>query len=421
MQQVSLSKVLPMRLMSLAAAMLTAGCTAASPGAAQTVAPPFKIEQQGQFQQPWALAFLPDGGMLVTEKAGRLKLRQADGGVTDVKGVPAVAFSSQGGLLDVVTAPDYAKSNTIYLTYSEPVAGSSQLALARARLGGVVPVCGAGVKNCPTVTQYELTGLSVIWRSGSAGKGGQFGAIVAFAPDGKSLFLTSGERQRFTPSQDPDQALGKIVRLTLDGKPWPGNPMAGRTGAATVRVTDPPRNTVTATTAAVRTIAARNPNTTPAETWSTGHRNPYGLAFDARGNLWEHEMGPRGGDEVNLILPGRNYGWPLVSQGDNYDGTPIPRHESRPDLEAPKVFWNPSISPAGLIVYSGKMFPEWRGSLLMGALGGQALIRIAVDGTNARKADQWNMSARIRFVAEAPDGAVWLLEDEGPLVRLTKG
>jgi glucose/arabinose dehydrogenase len=150
-----------------------------------------------------------------------------------------------------------------------------------------------------------------------------------------------------------------------------------------------------------------------AMTWSTGHRNPYGLVFAPDGRLWEEEMGPRGGDELNLILPGKNYGWPIVSNGDNYSGKPIPDHPSRPDLEAPKLWWNPVISPGGMIYYSGSMFPAWRGSLLICALSGKALVRVAIDGATAKPADQWSMGMRVRDVAQAPDGSVWVLEDGG--------
>lgn len=340
-------------------------------------APPFASAQIGQFDQPFAMAFLPDGQLLVTEKPGHLKLRATDGSVRDIAGVPAVAFKGQGGLLDVAIAPDFASSRTIYLSYSEPRPGGSSLALARAKLDP------AG----------KLDGVAVIWRAGSDGIGGQFGANILFAPDGKSLFLSSGERQRFAPAQDPDQALGKILHLTLDGKPAPGNPMADAGGVK-------------------------------AATWSTGHRNPYGMVFTPDGRLWEEEMGPRGGDELNLILPGRNYGWPIVSNGDNYSGQPIPDHPSRPDLEAPKLWWNPSISPGGMIYYSGAMFPAWRGSLLIAALSGEAVIRVTLDGDKATPAAQWAVGMRVRDLAQAPDGAVWLIEDGeggsgGRLFRLT--
>ncbi|MDH7975764.1 PQQ-dependent sugar dehydrogenase [Sphingomonas sp. AR_OL41] len=327
-------------------------------------APPFAMAPIGTFEQPFAMAFLPDGGLLVTEKPGHLKWRATDGTVRDIAGVPAVESKGQGGLLDVAVTPDFASSRLIYLSYAEPRPDGSSLALARARLDP------AG----------KLDGLAVIWRAGSDGIGGQFGANILFAPDGKSLFLSSGERQRFAPAQDLDQALGKILHLTLDGNPAPGNPMAAAGGVK-------------------------------AATWSTGHRNPYGMVFTPDGRLWEEEMGPRGGDELNLVLPGRNYGWPIVSNGDNYSGVPIPDHPSRPDLEAPKLWWNPVISPGGMMLYSGKMFPDWRGSLLIAALSGKAIVRITLDGDKATPAATYAVGMRVRDLAQALDGAVWLLED----------
>lgn len=339
---------------------------------------PFAVSDQGQFDTPFALAFLPDGRILVTEKPGKLKLRATDGSVKNVAGVPTVAPGGQGGMLDVALAPDFAKSRTIYLSYSEPRPNGRSLALARATLkDGPVP---------------GLEGLKVIFRAGSDGTGEQFGGNIAFSPDRKLLYLSAGERQRFTPSQDPDQAIGKILRLTLDGKPAPGNPNYAAGGAR-------------------------------AETWSSGHRNPYGLSFDKQGRLWEIEMGPKGGDEVNLIQPGKNYGWPKASNGSNYDDTPIPDHAPGDGFEPPKIWWNPSISPGGLMIYSGKMFPAWQGSAFIAALSGQALIRVSLDGDKAAKADQWTMGMRIRDVAQAPDGAIWLLQDGrgngGHLMRLT--
>jgi glucose/arabinose dehydrogenase len=361
--------------------------------------PAFAMAEMGQFEAPFALAFLPDGSLLITEKAGVLKYRAADGETSNVPGVPAVAVGGQGGLLDVALAPDFARSRTIYLSYAEPGPDGSQLALARAEFAaGSAP---------------RLDRLRVIWRSGSAGKGGQFGAVIAFAPDGKSLFLASGERQRFTPAQDDSQALGKIMHLTLDGKPAPGNPFAGKTGAATVQVFDPPKNTGSAASAPARTVAARQPNTTPAETWSTGHRNPYGLVFADGGRLWDVEMGPRGGDELNLVRPGKNYGWPNVSNGDNYDGTPIPDHRPGDGYEPPKLWWNPSISPGGMIYYTGAMFPQYRGSLFIAALSGQGVLRVSVKGDTAKVENAWDFGARIRDIAQAPDGAIWVLEDGG--------
>ena len=369
---------------------------------------PFDVRPVAAFDNPWALVFLPDGRMLVTEKPGRLWLVTAVGTKTAVKGVPRVHYEDQGGLLFVALSPTYATDKSIYLTYAEPGPGGDGLALARARLD--VAKDGA-----------RLTDLRVLWRQLPRGAGGQFGGYIAFSPDSRLLFLTVGERQRFTPAQDPDQALGKILRLTLDGKPAPGNPGAGKVGAATVSVTDPPDDTLAATHAAGRHAAAPSPNLTPAETWVSGMRNPYGLAFDDVGRLWETEMGPMGGDELNLIERGRNYGWPLVSYGDNYDGKPIPRPATKPDLAEPVLYWNPVIAPSGFGFYRGALFSQWRGSALVGSLATQSLVRLSFDGASAREAERWDMGARIRFVASSPDGAVWLLEDgdDGRLLCLT--
>lgn len=371
-------------------------------------AKPFATTTVASFDTPWALAFLPDRSMLVTEKPGRLWLTTPTGAKTPVAGVPRVHFEGQGGLLFVAVSPSFARDRQVYLTYSEPGEGGDGLALAKATLGGV-----AG--------KPALQGLRVIWRQLPRGAGGQFGGYIAFSPDGRSLFLTSGERQRFTPAQDPDQALGKILRLTLEGKPAPGNPSAGKEGATSIAVIDPPENTGAAAQAPTRQATVPGPNLTPAETWSTGHRNPYGLAFDAQGRLWETEMGPQGGDELNLIEPGGNYGWPVVSYGKNYDDTPIAIPENRPEFRQPVLYWTPIIAPAGLAFYEGNMFPQWRGSAFVGGLASMALIRLSFAGTTAREVERWNMGARIRAVMAGPDGALWLLEDgsDGRLLRLT--
>jgi glucose/arabinose dehydrogenase len=405
-----------LRLIQAALVLMVAACGATPMANAER---PFTAAEVATFDSPWAMAFLPGSGVpltnaaLVTEKPGRLWLIDVGTGrKQQVAGAPRVVLSSQGGLLDVAAGPTFAGNQIIYLTYSEPSSnGGSGLALARARLTGM----GASPR---------LENLTVLWHDPAGGEGGQFGARIAFAPDGQSLFLSSGERQRFTPAQDPSQPLGKILHLTLDGKPAPDNPRAGRTGAASVLVTDPPEDTEAAKGAAGRRIAWPGPNLTPAETWTTGHRNPLGLAFAPDGRLWSTEMGPRGGDEVNLILPGKNYGWPIVSNGDNYDGVPIARHSTRPDFEPPKVWWNPSISPAGLIIYTGNLFPEWKGDALFGALSAEAFVHVRIRGDQAVKADQWDMGQRIREVEQGPRGEVYLLEDgrNGParLLRLER-
>jgi glucose/arabinose dehydrogenase len=373
--------------------------------------PPFTTTPIATFDNPWALAFLPGTNTaILTEKAGKMWLvNAATGQKQTVSGVPQVVYRGQGGLLDVVVSPGFASNQLVYLTYSEPSgAGGSGLALARAKL--VRDAGGA-----------RLDGLQLLWHDPAGGEGGQFGAIVVFAPDGKSLFLTSGERQRFTPAQDPSQPIGKILRLTLDGKPAPGNPWAGKVGSSTVTVTDPPEDTEAAKQVAGRAVRWPGPNLTPSETWTLGHRNPYGLAFASDGRLWETEMGPRGGDELNLIVAGKNYGWPLVSEGKNYDGVPISSHSSRSDFVPPKLFWVPSISPTSLVIYSGKMFPQWKGDGLIGALSGEGLVHVRIRGEEASKVEQWDMGHRIRFVGEGPDGAIYVLEDgsAGRLLRLT--
>jgi glucose/arabinose dehydrogenase len=377
---------------------------------APTAEKPFAVTKVTEFNLPWRVAFLPDGRMLVTEKAGKVFLVTQQGQKTEVTGVPAVQFGGQNGLLGIYASPTHKKDRGVYLTYSEPGedAATSSLALAHATLD----VSG----NIPA-----LNGLRVIWRDPIKGKGGQVGAAIAFSPDKKLLYLTAGERQRFTPAQDPNQPTGKILRLTLDGKPAMGNPMAGKTGASTVDVIDPPRNTEGAKTASpIRTYTFTGPNLTPAETWSSGHRTPYGLAFAPDGKLWEVEHGPRGGDELNLIEPGRNYGWPLVAYAANYDGVPIPHPDTRPDLAKPVIYWNPVIAPGNIMFYSGNLFPQWKDSAFVSGMGSRSLNRIVVTGATASPAERWEVGFRARDVAQAPDGALWLLEDSasGGLYRL---
>jgi glucose/arabinose dehydrogenase len=370
---------------------------------------PFTVTQVATFNLPWHITFLPDGRMLVTEKVGPIWLVTQKGEKTPVANAPAVLSQGQGGMFAVFLSPHYAKDHLVYVTYAEPGDGGSSLALARAKL-----TLGAG--------SASLDDLKVIWRDGGRGKGGQFGAQVAFSPDSKYLFLTVGDRQRMTPAQDPNSPLGKILRLTLDGKPAPGNPMAGKVGAATVPIIDPPRDTETAKTAPViRTYAFPGPNLTLAETWTSGHRTPYGLAFAPDGKLWEAEMGPRGGDELNLIEPTKNYGWPLASYAVNYDGVPIPSPDTRPDLAKPVIYWTPVIAMGNMIFYNGKMFPQWNGSVLLSGLASKALIRVTVAGATAKGADRWNVGFRLRDVEAAPDGALWMVEDnaKGGLYRVT--
>lgn len=339
---------------------------------------PFTVHTVAQFDYPWALAFLPDGRMLVTEKPGNLFIVTQDGQKTPVTGIPKVFYSGQNGLLDVALAPDFPKTGHIYFTYVAPVTGGGVLVLARARL----QISG---------THATLLDEQTIWQQQRASRGGQPGGIIAFAPDEQKLFLTVGDRQEPETAQNPDLARGKILRMNLDGTTPVDNPQVGQKG--------------------IRAL-----------TWTTGHRNPYGLAFAPDGQLWEHEMGPRGGDELNLIQPGQNYGWAVVSYGDQYSGRAIPRPPTHPEFQEPALYWTPVISPAGLVFYHGALFPQWDGSMLIGGLGSRSLIRVHVDpDLTAYQVDRWTLGRRIRDVAVAPDGAVWLIEDSGTghLMRLT--
>jgi aldose sugar dehydrogenase len=372
---------------------------------------PFNLTTVSTFELPWRIAFLPDGRMLVTEKVGPIWLVSQNGDKIPVNNTPPVYWQGQNGMHGVFVSPHYATDQSIYITYAEPGDYGGGLALARAKL-------------MAAATSARLQNFEVLWRQLPRGKGGQEGAAVAFAPDGNSLFLAVGDRQRMTPAQDPNQPVGKILHLTLDGKPALDNPNYGKTGAATVPLIDPPADTETAKTQKiVNMYTYTSPNLTPAETWASGVRTPYGLAFAPSGELWEVEHGPRGGDELNLIEKGKNYGWPLVSYGKNYDGVPIPNPDLRPDLAMPVLYWVPIIAPGNLMFYTGnKTFPQWNGNGFISGLASQVLIRVIFDGHGgAKTAERWSIGKRVRDVEEAPDGSLWMLEDANPgaLIHVT--
>jgi glucose/arabinose dehydrogenase len=283
----------------------------------------------------------------------------------------------------VILHPGFAQNQFVYLSYSEPGEGNTNgAAVARARLA--LDERGAG----------KLEELTVIWRQvPKVESRGHWGHRLAFGPDGK-LWISSGERQQFSPSQDMKSNLGKIVRINDDGTVPADNPFHSQGGVT-------------------------------AQIWSLGHRNPLGLAFDAQGRLYEHEMGPRGGDELNIIEKGKNYGYPIVSNGDHYNMRDIPDHHTRPEFRAPLVSWTPVISPAGFIIYSGKMFPDWVGDGFIGGLSSESLVRVEFGDGTAREAQRFDMNRRIREVEQGPDGAIWLLEDQrngtgGRLLKLTR-
>ena len=335
----------------------------------------------GGLVHPWSLAFLPDGRMLVTERPGRMRIVTRGGELSrPLSGVPRVFASGQGGLLDVALDRGFAQNHTIYFSYAEPFDGGGRTALARARLeAGDNP---------------RLTDVKVIYRQqGPASSGNHFGGRIVQGADG-NLFLTNGEHFADRDmAQTLDNDLGKIVRITPDGEAPKDNPFAGKAGARP-------------------------------EIWSYGHRNPQGLALNpADGTLWEQEHGAKGGDEINLIKPGNNYGWPKVSFGVNYDGSPVGTGKARMQgVTDPLWHWTPSIAPSGMTFYSGDLFPQWKGSLFNGALKFQLLSRLTLDGDKVVKEERLlqGLHERIRDVRQGPDGALYLLTDNnaGRILRL---
>lgn len=373
----------------LATASVLGACSSsndATPAAAAPQAPPaastshtFNIEPIGTFAEPWAFAFLPDGRLLVTEKAGQLQLFDpAAGASTAISGVPQVKYEGQGGLGDVALHPQFATNHEIYLSYAEPGEGNlSGAALARAQL--VLEEDGGG----------RLEGLEVIWRQVPKFSGrGHYAHRILFDADG-TLWLSSGERQQFEPSQDMTSNAGKLLRLNADGTAHADNPFADEGEVA-------------------------------AQAWVVGLRNPLGIAFDPQGQLWEVEMGPAGGDELNRIERGANYGYPVVSNGNHYDGRPIPDHDTRPEFSAPVISWTPVISPSSLTFYTGQLFPNWHGNAFISGLSSQSLVRVTFDG-EVREAERFDMGKRIRGVKQGPDDALYLIEDGegGRLLKLT--
>ena len=351
-----------------------------------------------KLDNPWGMAFLPDGRLLITEKPGRLRIFTPDGKLSDpIGGVPQVAYRGQGGLLDVEIDPEFGQNNLVYLSYAEPA--EQQPPDAREERD---PRLGQGQDMADNVLKggavargrlegAQLRDVKVIWRQVPKMIGrGHFGGRMAFGPDGK-LYIASGDRQRFEPAQDMASNVGKIVRINPDGSIPTDNPF-------------------------VNTPGARH------DVWTLGNRNPLGMAFDPGSRqLWINEMGPKGGDEAIMVERGKNYGWPLVSEGVHYNDAAIPKHSTRPEFTPPAHSWTPVISPSGMAFYTGDRFPGWKGSALIGGLSSKAIIRVTLQGQGASGEERIDMGKRIRDVIQAPDGAVLVLTDgkDGALLRLT--
>ena len=352
---------------------------------------PFNVMPVTSFDEPWALAFLPDGRMLVTEKKGALLVVSQDGQKSrPVGGLPDVDYGGQGGLGDVALHPDFERNGLVYLSYAEAGPGDTRGAAVARAVFNQTPRGGS------------LSDVEVIWRQYPKMLGrGHYGHRLLFDDDGY-LWISSGDRQKFTPAQDMQSNVGKILRLNDDGSIPDDNPFVG------YRDQD----------------SFVDSNGVFGQVWSLGHRNPLGLAIDGDGQLWDIEMGPAGGDELNRVERGANYGYPVVSNGDHYDGREIPDHDTRPEFTKPAAWWTPVVSPGDLLAVEGRMFRDWRGDLLVAGLSSMAIVRIETDGGSAREVARYPMGARIRSIVEGPDGALWVLEDErasstGRLLKLT--
>lgn len=345
------------------------------------------------------MVFTPDGNLLVSERnsrtdePGRLWVVTTSGGTTPVTGLPA-----SKGILDVTLHPAFASNRLVYFSFVEG-ANPGEPRVGRAAGEASLSPAGLAVASGELTTGAggsTLANVKVIWRQTpkvvSYPGSGEFGGRLVFSPNGTYLFIAAGDRQEFDPVQQLDNTIGKVIRLFADGRVPPDNPFVSSSGARP-------------------------------EIWTLGHRNPYGLAFDAAGQLWSHEQGPKGGDEFNLIGAGGNYGWPRVSNGDNYDGGAIPDHGSGDGFISPATFWTPVIAPAGMIFYTGNLFAAWKGDAILTGLQSQGLVRVRVAGPTASEQQRIPLGARIREVEQGPDGAIWVLEDAptGRLLRLTPG
>ena len=389
-----------MRAVHLFLAFAVAASALGQPMTVSSTAGDIRIERLATLEFPWGMAYLPDGRLLITEKPGRLRI-WSNGRLSEpVSGLPQVSYlgtqGEQGGLLDVAVDPNFARNGFIYLSYSEAAEKSNQLAeTGDARFSNYLDMSDNSIRG-GAVARARLDGnalrdVQVIWRQTPKTIGrGHFGHRLVFAPDGK-LLITSGDRMRFDPAQDMNSNLGKVLRINTDGTLPADNPFAGKKDAR-------------------------------GDIYSVGHRNILAATIYApSGRLWVFEMGPLGGDEVNIVEAGKNYGWPEVSNGDNYDSSAIIDHPSSKEFQAPVRTWTPVISPSGAMFYDGSLFANWRGNLLVGGLSSMALVRLTTDGTRISNEERIDMGRRIRDVIQAPDGAILAIVDapKGDLLRLT--
>ena len=345
--------------------MLRTGIMAVAFGFAafQATAQDYRIEERiTGLDTPWALAILPDTSVLVTEVDGRL-LRFVDGSPAEVSGTPEVAYGGQGGLLDMTPALDFEDSRTLFFTYAKPMSGGAGTALAAAELSSD----GRSLEN--------LRDLFVMAAGSDTGR--HFGSRVVEGTDGK-LYFTIGDRGDRPSAQDLGQHNGSVIRVNRDGTVPQDNPFVGQAGALP-------------------------------EIWSYGHRNPQGAGLDLEGNLWVSEHGAQGGDEVNAVIKGANFGWPVISFGRHYSGAKIGEGTSKPGMEQPAFYWDPSIAPSGLLVYSGKMFPDWQGDIFVGALKFDYIARLSGDPLTEAEQIKTDETARVRDIIEAPDGSIWFI------------
>ncbi|ENU33245.1 PQQ-dependent sugar dehydrogenase [Acinetobacter parvus] len=343
----------------------------------KTISQSYRVETIAQFNEPWAITSLPDQRLLITERKGQLKLFDPKTkSIVNVSAVPAVSYGGQGGLGDVILHPDFQNNHWLYLSYASKGQGGYGAEISRAKL------------DLSNPAQPKLTDLKTIWQQVPKVSGqGHYGHRMMFGPDGK-LWVSSGERQKFDPAQDMQSNLGKVLRLNDDATPVKDNPFIQQGGVT-------------------------------AQIWSLGHRNPLGMAFDPQGQLWVVEMGPKGGDELNRIVKGENYGYPIVSNGDHYSGLPIPDHHTRPEFKAPEIDWTPVISPSSLMIYTGNQFPLWQQKALIGGLSSEAIIVVDLNAKPVKEVQRLEMKQRIRGLHQAQDGSIWVIED-GPKAKLLK-